>query len=123
MKKYNLQYLKKQLFKLVKMDYGFEIYNKTPELIRFSFYHLGSVYNAFCTTIYFKDAWTAPKIDWQYARPNEKAAQIAKNVLLCLIALKNDDRAEQEVLYYKNLSTMVFEAKYNISVELHTLNE
>lgn len=123
MKKYTLQHLKKLLLQLVKMDYGFEIYNKTPELIRFSFYHLGSVYNAFCTTLYFENTWTAPRIDWQYARPNEKAAQIAKEVVLCLLTLKNDERAEQEVLYYKNLSTMVFEAKYTISVELHTINE
>jgi hypothetical protein len=122
MKKYNLQYLKSKLFQLVKIDYGFEIYTQNSELIRFSFYHLGSVYNAFCTTVKFNNQWSAPAIDWQYARENKTAATLAKEIVICLLAMQSDPRAEKEVEYYKTLSQQVFNAKYSIDIELHTIN-
>ncbi len=115
--------LRHELFQLVKMDYGFEIYNMNGSAIRFSFYHLGSVYNAFCSTVYFRGEWSSPGIEWQYARENKKAAKHAAAVVACLIRMQGtaDDIAETEVNYYKALSEKVFHAKYSIAVELHTL--
>lgn len=115
--------LKRELFQLVKMDYGFEIYNLSDNVIRFSFYHLGSVYNAFCTSVYHAEKWTDPGIDWQYARKNETAAKRAKKITQCLVNLHRlnaDTLAETEVNFYKELSQKIFEAKYSIAVELHT---
>lgn len=116
--------LKQELFQLVKMDYGFEIYNLSDTVIRFSFYHLGSVYNAFCTSVFYNGRWIDPGIDWQYATPNKNAAKRAKKIVNCLIALHNlkaDHISESETAYYKALSEKVFSAKYSIETELHTL--
>ena len=116
--------LKKELFQLVKMDYGFEIYTLSETVIRFSFYHLGSVYNAFCTSVFYNGHWTEPGIDWQYATPNKAAEKRAKKIVACLIALHNlkaDQLSETETAYYKALSEKVFEAKYSIATELHTM--
>lgn len=116
--------LKRELFQLVKMDYGFEIYNLSESVIRFSFYHLGSVYNAFCTSVFYNGRWTDPGIDWQYATPNKNAAKRAEKIVKCLIALhqlKADHISETETAYYKELSEKVFSAKYAIAVELHTM--
>ena len=115
--------LKRELFQLVKMDYGFEIYNMNQNSIRFSFYHLGSVYNAFCSSFYFAGKWSEPGINWQYARENKKAAKHAAAIVECLILMQGtaDDLAEKEVSYYKTLSSKIFEAKYSIAVELHTI--
>ena len=123
MKKYNLKYLKSKLFQLVKIDYGFEIYNKNSECIRFSFYHLGSVYNAFCTTVFFNGSWSAPRIEWQYAKQNKTAAELVKEIVICLLALQNNAQAEKEVEYYKALSKQVFNAKYSIETQLHTFDD
>lgn len=117
--------LKSELFQLVKMDYGFEIYNLSESVIRFSFYHLGSVYNAFCTSVFFDGKWSDPAINWQYASENKNAAKHAKKIVSCLVnlhRLKADKIAETEVNYYKALSDKVFSAKYSLDVELHTIN-
>lgn len=84
------QELKNALYQLVKMDYGFEIYNDNNNLVRFSFYHLGSVYNAFCTAVKVnsEDNFSEPLINWQYATPNKKAEKYACKVVSAIIRLK-----------------------------------
>lgn len=115
--------LKRELFQLVKMDYGFEIYNLSKNVIRFSFYHLGSVYNAFSASFFYADKWSDPGVNWQYARENKAAAKHANTIVNCLINLHRlgaDTISEKEVNYYKELSKKIFEAKYSLSVLLHT---
>lgn len=120
----NYQELKKTLYQLVKMDYGFGIYNDEENIIRFSFYHLDSVYNAFCTSVKVNndDNFSTPSVEWQYATPNKKAEKYACKVVSAIIALKAKKRDEynDEVEYYKNLSEMVYNAKYATKVWLHT---
>lgn len=118
-----IEKLKRELFQLVKMDYGFEIYNMNQTVVRFSFYHLGSVYNALCSSVYFQGKWSEPGVDWQYAQVNKTAAKHAIAITGCLMLMQGtaDDLAEKEVSFYKALSEKVFEAKYSISVELHTM--
>ena len=117
-----LERLKHELFQLVKMDYGFEIYNVNDTVIKFSFYHLGSVYNAFCTSVFYNGEWGEASINWQYAKSNKAAARHAAAVVDCLVRLHGtaDDLAEKEVEYYKALSDQIFNAKYSTAVELHT---
>ena len=72
--------LKNSLYQLLKMDYGFELYNYNENVIRFSFYHLNSVHNAFCTSVYFRDKWSDPQIYIQYATHNARAEKHAKQI-------------------------------------------
>lgn len=122
----NRQELKNALFQLVKMDYGFEVYNDNENIVRFSFYHLGSVYNAFCTAVKINgdEKFSEPSVEWQYAMPNKKAEKYAYKVVSAIIQLKavKYNGYAEEVEYYKNLSEMVYKAKYSTEVWLHTEN-
>ena len=106
------------------MDYGFELYNYNDNVIRFSFYHLNSVYNAFCTSIYFRDQWTDPEINLQYAAGNKTAEKHAKQIVKSIITLyklqKNFDIALSEIEFYSKRAKAVFDAKYSIKTALHS---
>lgn len=116
--------LKNSLYQLLKMDYGFELYNYNDNMIRFSFYHLNSVYNAFCTSVYFRDKWTEPEINLQYAAGNKNVEKHAKQIVNSIINLyklqKNFDLALSEIEFYKKRADAVFNAKYSIETILHT---
>lgn len=106
------------------MDYGFELYNYNNNVIRFSFYHLNSVYNAFCVSVFYRDKWTDPNIELQYADGNKKAEKHAKQIVNSIINLyklqKNFDLVLSEIEYYKKRADAVFNAKYSIETTLHT---
>ena len=116
--------LKNSLYQLLKMDYGFELYNYSDAVIKFSFYHLNSVYNAFCTSIYFQDQWSDASISWQYAAQNKDAKKHAKKIVNSIITLyklqKNFDIALSEIDFYKKRAQAVFDAKYSLTTTLHT---
>ena len=116
--------LKNSLYQLLKMDYGFELYNYSDTVIKFSFYHLNSVYNAFCTSIYFQDQWSEPSVNWQYAAKNKDVEKHAKKIVNSIITLyklqKNFDIALSEIDFYKKRAQAVFDAKYSLTTTLHT---
>lgn len=121
--KNSIETLKNSLYQLVKMDYGFELYNDEDNIIRFSFYHLNSVYNAFCTAYKNNNRWYNSGISWQYATVNKKAALHAEKIVTACIALRQlnkKDLYNSEIEYYKNLSSVIYKAKYSNEVWLHT---
>ncbi len=109
---------------LVKNDYGFEVYNANRNLFRFSFYHLNSTYNAFCSSVYFNNKWSESTVNWQYAAENKKIEKIVKKIVDFAVEYYqkygNFDLVEKEIEYYEKLSDMVFEAKYSINTMFHT---
>lgn len=115
---------KRALALLVKNDYGFEVFNTNKHLFRFSFYHLNSTYNAFCTSVYYGNKWSESTVEWQYATKNKKIEKIVKKVVDFAVEYYqkygNFDLVEQEIEYYKKLSDMVFEAKYSLNTMFHT---
>lgn len=114
--------LKSNLYQLVKNDYGFEIYSKSDEYMRFSFYHLNSCYNAFCVVnLTTGESW----LEWQYAKINKKIVSYVQKICDCIVninRLNKFDLVEKEVNYYADLSHAVFKAKYATEIMLHTYN-
>lgn len=121
------QQFKNCLYQLVKNDYGFELYQANDKTIVFSFYHLNSVYNALCSAIQWKKDWYIQNIDWQYCQHNKKIENYVVKIVSFMVEqyriYKNFDYCEKEVAYYKELSELVYKAKYQIDgVYLHTMN-
>lgn len=121
----DIQCMRNELHALLKMDYGIEIYNMNENIIRLSFFHLNSFYNAFCTTLISENGCN-PSFNWQYARINkavEKRVLRLINAVYSLQARHKTELIENEFAYYKTLSDQVFNAKYTTAVMLHTVNE
>ena len=120
------QQFKNCLYQLVKSDYGFELYNHNENIICFSFYHLNSLYNAFCTAVFSNNKWCVPYVDWQYATENKRIANYTKKIVAFMIEYhKNHGNIEwciNEIEYYSKLANNVFHAKYDTEIVLHTMN-
>lgn len=120
------QQFKNCLYQLVKNDYGFEMYNHNDNIIRFSFYHLNSTYNAFCTTVFFNNKWCAPSVNWQYATENKRIANYTEKIVAFMAGYQekhgNIEWCLNEIEYYSKLANNVFHAKYDIGIVLHTMN-
>lgn len=114
------------LYQMVKNDYGFEIYNDDKNIIRFSFYHLNNVYNAFCTSVFFNESWGSPSINWQYANENKRIAKYAEKIVAFMVEYKqkhgNIEWCKNEIEYYSQLSNAIYKAKYSTEIFLHTEN-
>lgn len=122
----NKKDFKNCLYQMVKNDYGFEIYNNDENIIRFSFYHLNSVYNAFCTSVAINGEFGSPSINWQYAKENKRIAKYAEKIVAFMVEYKqkygNIEWCEKEIEYYSQLSNAIYKAKYSTKIFLHTEN-
>lgn len=118
------QQFKNCLYQLVKNDYGFELYNHNDNIIRFSFYHLNSIYNAFCTAVFFNGKWCAPSVNWQHAAENKRIANYVEKIVAFMAEYQkkygNIEWCINEIEYYSKLADSVFHAKYDVKIMLHT---
>lgn len=114
---------KQKMLTLLKSDYGVELYDYNENFVRISFYHLGSVYNAFCSAFYDDET----SVNWQYAAHNKKVESAVKWItafcVKCFHDGKHVDFVKSEFEYFKERSAAVFAAKYSIETDLHVFND
>ncbi len=124
MDKLNSIKFKEDLLKLVRMDYHIKVYNYNDNIFTISFNHLNSYYNGLASVHINSTRYIS--INWQYHAKNKKAEKYIHNILNYIWTyktLKNSyDWIIDELNYYNDLSQQIFNAKYNLDVVLHTIN-
>lgn len=123
MDKLNSTRFKEHLHQLLKMDYTVGLYKNNEHIIEVSYNHLNSVYNALA----FIDLKSGKIfIDRQYTRQNKRVENIIIKILeYCktfYTLQKNLVWIESEFTFYKNLAQNIFNSKYALNIELHTIN-
>jgi hypothetical protein len=123
MDKLNSTKFKENVHRLLKMDYTVGLYNYNENIIQISFNHLNSVYNALA----FIDLKSGKIFfEWNYSRKNKTVENIIIKILEYMKTyyyLKKDLLwIESELLYFKNLAQKIYNCKYALNIEMHTLN-